>query len=496
LDRVTASASLQYKVVYASTSAAIDTVAEADAIANIAMVWTSNTTAYNVTGLSSYTTFYFAVLVKDAVGNTNLYSPVSFTTLDGTAISFSGTSASGTTVSWGAASDDVTVSASLLYKVVQASLGTAIDTVSEANAITTAGAGLVMDWTANTTSSAVTGLASSTTYYFNVLVKDAAGNVSCYTPAAQATISTGWVQQTSGVSTELDSVSLVDANNGWVVGVSAVILHTTNGGTTWAAQTSGLSSPLNKLSGVKFINSTTGLICASRNTATTPTGYVLKTTDGGSTWNQMISFTDRNVYGISMSDASNAWIARGYGVTTDTDQIIASTDGGSAWSAQTTGVTQTLRTVQAVSGSVMYAGGGLNGTMGIVIKTTDGGANWTIVLDSGTTTSLICLLSFINASTGWVVGNGGIIYKTTDGGTNWTAQTSGTAVTLTGVCFVDANNGWAVGNTGTILRTVNGGTTWTTETCPVTTNLTGVSFVNATNGWITGASGVILKGSY
>jgi len=197
-DTVTAQASLQYKVVRASYSSAIDTVSEANAImtagSGLVMDWTANTTTRAVAGLTDSTTYYFAVIVRDDAMNMSLYSPQSVTTTDataptvGTGISFANTTATGTTVNWGAANDTVTAQASLQYKVVRASYSSAIDTVSEANAIMTAGQGLVMDWTANTTTSAVTGLTGNTTYYFAVHVKDAAGNTSLYNPQSVTTL--------------------------------------------------------------------------------------------------------------------------------------------------------------------------------------------------------------------------------------------------------------------------------------------------------------------
>ena len=75
-DGVTAKESLQYKLVRATTSAAIDTIAEVDAIsgADLAMEWSVNTLTKNVTALAGETTYHFAVLVKDSAGNKTLYS--------------------------------------------------------------------------------------------------------------------------------------------------------------------------------------------------------------------------------------------------------------------------------------------------------------------------------------------------------------------------------------------------------------------------------------
>jgi len=97
----------------------------------------------------------------------------------GSAISFADTTDSAATVSWGAATDEATAAADLSYKLVRASTSEAIDTVGEANGM---GGTTVMDWSADTTSYAVTGLAESMTYWFAVLVKNNAGTMSLYAP--------------------------------------------------------------------------------------------------------------------------------------------------------------------------------------------------------------------------------------------------------------------------------------------------------------------------
>lgn len=108
----------------------------------------------------------------------------------GSAISFSGISDTTITVSWGAASDAGTTAANLQYRLVRAATSTAIDTVTEVDA---AGAGVTVvdDYTANLTSRNVTGLTASTTYFFAVVVRDAAGNKAIYTAASQATSAAG-----------------------------------------------------------------------------------------------------------------------------------------------------------------------------------------------------------------------------------------------------------------------------------------------------------------
>lgn len=100
----------------------------------------------------------------------------------GTGLTFSSITSSSITVSWGAATDDVTPQASLQYKLVRSSTNN-IDTVANAEANGTT----VLDWTTNDLTEAASSLSSSTTYWFNTLVKDAAGNKAAYTQLSQAT---------------------------------------------------------------------------------------------------------------------------------------------------------------------------------------------------------------------------------------------------------------------------------------------------------------------
>ena len=85
-------------------------------------------------------------------------------------------------LSWTAAADDVTAQAGLQYKIVRSSSNN-MTTVSDAESNGT----IVQDWTANVTSVSASNLSAGTTYYFNVIVKDSAGNKTIYTSVSKAT---------------------------------------------------------------------------------------------------------------------------------------------------------------------------------------------------------------------------------------------------------------------------------------------------------------------
>lgn len=108
----------------------------------------------------------------------------------GSALSFSGISDTGVTVSWGAASDSVTSAANLQYRLVRAATSAAIDTIAEVDAAA-GGVTVVDDYTTNLLTRNVTGLSATTAYFFAVVVRDAAGNKTIYTPATVTTAAAG-----------------------------------------------------------------------------------------------------------------------------------------------------------------------------------------------------------------------------------------------------------------------------------------------------------------
>jgi hypothetical protein len=190
-DEATHYEDLEYALYY-STSNNIGTVANIESNGTLLMDYELDTVSFPMTDLDPGTTYYFNVIVKDEQGNKSAYSTGNVTTVADTTAPVPGNSGvilsdSATTssvhLSWTAAEDDVTDTASIMYAAYR-SLSNNISTVANAESNGT----LIMNWTANTTELNVTGLNSSSTYYFNVLAKDAAGNKVPYTQAKVSTI--------------------------------------------------------------------------------------------------------------------------------------------------------------------------------------------------------------------------------------------------------------------------------------------------------------------
>lgn len=127
------------------------------------------------------------------------------------------------------------------------------------------------------------------------------------------------------------------------------------------------------------------------------------------------------------------------------------------WFNQVSGVNQTLNDIYAVDAQHAWVAG----EGGVLLRTTDGGANW-LPAQSAPNTAYNAV-HFVSASTGWAAGNGGRIVKSTDGGVTWSTQTSGASYDVEDVYFVDETTGWAV-TVAEVLYTTDGGATWNKNT--------------------------------
>ena len=100
---------------------------------------------------------------------------------------------------------------------------------------------------------------------------------------------------------------------------------------------------------------------------------------------------------------------------------------------------------------------------------------------------------FTDAKTGTAVGGSSTILRTSDGGATWTVQQhpATNSSRYYGVFFSDANTGTVVGGNGAILRTTDGGDTWNVQPSSSSSELQSVSLVGPTNGWIGGNGGIL-----
>lgn len=179
-------------------------------------------------------------------------------------------------------------------------------------------------------------------------------------------------------------------------------------------------------------------------------------------------------------------------------EVIISDDGGSNWA--------TLPVVDQFGSSLfcgaMYSVHFFNQNTGLttgivamgnsetMLRTTNGGANWTAVnvYNGGSILRYLDDIHFPTSSNGFACGSNGRIIKTTDGGLTWTSVSSGTNL-YKSLWFTTSSTGCVVA-TNMIKRTIDGGSNWTS--IPVTGALTSITFGDLNTGYASG-DGVIYK---
>ncbi|MFI5144614.1 MAG: YCF48-related protein, partial [Ignavibacteria bacterium] len=212
------------------------------------------------------------------------------------------------------------------------------------------------------------------------------------------------------------------------------IYKTTNTGLTWDT----LHTNLYGITRLKFINANTGMgICKYED--------FLKTTNGGLNWIIYDSLGSQN-WGMDFINENTGFAGN--------RKLLKTTDGGTSWDTIHTGYLDGINDLQFVNENTGFVGGYNSGweNFQTLIKTTDGGKSWiSMSVDSGNVYDLY----MVDDKTGFV--NAGYFYKTTDGGTSWNQFYTCEYNMYSTMFFVNPSTGWIVGDKGTIIKTTTGG---------------------------------------
>ncbi|HEY3318163.1 MAG TPA: cell wall-binding repeat-containing protein [Coriobacteriia bacterium] len=231
---------------------------------------------------------------------------------------------------------------------------------------------------------------------------------------------------------DLTAAAFTDGATGWVTASGGTVLRVTGG------SVSGTSGVAVAPTSIAATDAAAVWLCGNLGAD----GYVLRSTDGGSSWTTATSVPNTHLFGISVR-GGRVYVVGGR--STGSHDGVAAVFDGSVWSQRTWAGGRTLRGVWAISPNAVVAVGDL----GCVMRSSNGGASWTAVPLSGPAADLNAV-SFAGASDGRAAGDGGTIFATSDGGATWTVQDSGTSDDL---LAVDVSSGTrrAVGARGCIL---------------------------------------------
>jgi photosystem II stability/assembly factor-like uncharacterized protein len=231
---------------------------------------------------------------------------------------------------------------------------------------------------------------------------------------------------------------------------------------------------------------------------TNPVAEFTKTVDGGNLWidGQITNAAGLAPSSISAINADTAWVAM-WNVSGGAGKILKTEDGGVTWNQQTTALFNAAGNFpdfvyfwDANNGVCL---GDPTGGYFEIYTTVDGGTNWVrtpqanIAPQMGGEFGITDVFREFGDSTLFFGTNMGRIYKTTDRGLNFTAAQTPFTDFIGAIAFKDANNGLcvsggALGSTD-VAYTTDGGATWALKGTNTGMLLTlGMSYVPGTAG--------------
>jgi photosystem II stability/assembly factor-like uncharacterized protein len=265
----------------------------------------------------------------------------------------------------------------------------------------------------------------------------------------------------------------------------SIVLTSTNGAKSWVKEeVAGRYS----ISQVRFKNKDIGW----------KVGYATmsRTTDGGATWIDLLgnlpyqAKTDIIRKAYFQSENAGFYIAgpEGYGSvslfrftgSTRNSVSVPYSDSGDPY-------TTSMLDLQFINDNVGF----ITTSNGKLIKTTNGGANWSVQVVRAGKSLQRCF--FVNDRLGWIITNDGVILKTQNGGESWSEQNSGVSISLNGIYFLSEQVGYVVGTGGLILKTSDGGNSWVRQNTGTRNTLNDITFTDPNTGWVVGENGTILK---
>jgi photosystem II stability/assembly factor-like uncharacterized protein len=299
----------------------------------------------------------------------------------------------------------------------------------------------------------------------------------------------------SGLYRYVYGLRAIDAQHAWIsanesgsvnnVYTSRTLLYRTrDGGLTWDRFD---GTGIQYASVVRFFDADNGYAWSYYG------GAVLRTTDGGASWQPVTLPSQLSAYGGQFT----AFSAGQLGIRDSNGRFFRSSDGGATWVERSSGTGNSptptgLWFFDARDGLATTADGGM-------LRTTDGGQTWT--LTPSQTQVGWRRPQFLANGTGWVMSDTGVIYRSADKGRTWFAPAAQNSPQIYGLAdfhFVDDLHGWAVSqypwNSGSaVFRSDDGGGSW--KPVPGTAGWIGllsVRFADTTHGVAVGPAGTAL----
>jgi|GEM_PF-5135343 len=232
------------------------------------------------------------------------------------------------------------------------------------------------------------------------------------------------------------------------------IMRSNDGGKNWHFRLDEVNA---QLTDVVFISDSIGVMAGWD-------GTVYRTEDVGLSWTRIVlqgNLANRHYNSLSAVNGATIFAAGG-NVSNDSIQtIMRSDDGGLTWNLVRDALAPILYDLEMLDQNNGYAVGGHSS----IIKTVDGGSNWTEVAVPGTLGSRDFRDIHFRENDAWIVGGiPGIdsvqtVLRSDDGGESWASEWDSIGPMLYAIDFIE-DRGFTAGDNGVIYYTANGGDDW------------------------------------
>jgi len=270
---------------------------------------------------------------------------------------------------------------------------------------------------------------------------------------------------------------------GWACGSGGRVVRTTDGGTTWNGATVPFTSSNGHLESIHFTNTTVGY--------TSGQVGVFKTTDGGASWRDITPTTaGTNIWGTYFVSADTGMvIGGGCNGPNYVRYFFRTTNGGLTWGrfrdstlVDASGLTDVYLTSATGMGWAMSSG--------YMWETSDGGATWGVKSSTGgiawheefTKFNYSHLIPTAGINCSGDEGNIGGIRFSIDDGNTWNNFTVGGE--MYGTFLLGEQKGWAVGVKSQVYYTSDAGASWAPRNCGIKADCDDIWFIDDSTGWI------------
>ena len=282
-----------------------------------------------------------------------------------------------------------------------------------------------------------------------------------------------WIEKNSSITREfLSSAAFEDDHTGWIGGANGSLFRTSDRGEHWT------KIPLFGIDILSLSAPAAGHLYAGGSS-----GTFIRTTDAGGTWSVSQIPGLYTVASLRFADSLAGWALSDY------SDLMSTTDGGASWASLSQSGTKFSfadRDHGILSRPIVTSA--LAGDeWSILYRTTNGGSTWAeSTLSVGVTD-----LALLNAGAGWLLTSDAQLLGTTDGGLSWTLLST-FAEPIRRIAFTTPQRGWALGTTA-IYATSDGGVTFTLSRYLNYATAPELSFQSRTLGFVLGDGGSILR---